>query len=66
MKLSVLATLLALTLGGCVSSTGNTAVTADAVCSVWPITPYSKLDTAKTIEGNRLNNARHEGFCRGR
>ena len=55
--------LLAVTLSGCSSWTKSTAVTAKSVCSVWPVTPYSKKDTPATIEGNRLNNARHEGFC---
>lgn len=62
MKLFVLAIAL-MTLSGCASWTRNTAGTADGACAVWPATPYSKLDTEKTIEGNRLNNARREGFC---
>lgn len=64
MKLFVLAMLCA-TLSGCASWTRSSAVTAEGVCAVWPITPYSKKDTPETIEGNRLNNARHEGFCSG-
>lgn len=55
-----------LTLGGCASWTKSTVATADAACKVWPTTPYSKNDTKETIEGNRLNNARREGWCEGR
>lgn len=47
------------------TGTVETAVSVETVCTVWPRTSYSRLDTDPTIRGNRLNNARRDGFCRG-
>ena len=59
-------TILLTTLNGCGSLTKTIVATADSACQVWPVTPYSKKDTKETIEGNRLNNARREGWCQGK
>lgn len=47
------------------TGTVETAVSVETVCSIWPSTTYSRRDTDQTIRGNRLNNARREGFCEG-
>lgn len=52
----------ALILSACGRTTG-TAVTAERVCAVWPVTTWSARDTTETIRGNKFNNARRAGFC---
>lgn len=58
-----LAMICAMTLSACAKWTGGSAATAEAACAVWPYTPYSAKDTRETIDGNRLNNARRDGWC---
>lgn len=53
-----------LALTSCASLT-PTAATVKAACSAWPYTSYQKGDTDRTIAGNKLNDARKDGFCKG-
>lgn len=58
----VLVMLSTLALSACASQT-KPAVTVSSVCSIWPVTSWSKKDTDETIKGNKFNNARRAGFC---
>jgi hypothetical protein len=43
--------------------TGGAEIAANAACTVWPYTDYSKNDTARTKSGNQFNNTSRDGFC---
>lgn len=55
--------MLCVTLSGCATTMGGGAIEA---CTVWPPTSWSVKDTDKTIEGNKVNNARRTAFCGSR
>lgn len=48
-------------LAGCARTT---AIGVTEACAVWPYTSWHVKDTDKTIEGNKVNNARRAEFCR--
>jgi hypothetical protein len=63
MKLSRMAMLCPLILASCSAMTGGAEIAANAACTVWPYTDYSKNDTARTKSGNQFNNTSRDGFC---
>ena len=52
-----------LTVGGCWKTTDTAAIDA---CIVWQPVSWSQKDTPRTIEEVKINNARWEGWCKGR
>ena len=53
----------ALTVGGCWRTTGTAGTDP---CIIWQPISWSQKDTPQTIEGVKINNARWEGWCKGR
>jgi outer membrane biogenesis lipoprotein LolB len=59
-----LATLSALLLTGCATTTATVATNA-AACDVWKPVSWSVRDTDQTIREAKVNNARRTAWCKG-